>query len=228
MPVWQRRLPRGDRQWRRRGGPAARRRSRGRRQPRRRGDLVRAGSVPALHEVRDAGRMIGEVLASAVSLLNPSVIVIGGSLSLAGDPLLAGVREIVYRRSLPLATANLRIVQAWAASRRHHRRRLPRHRRRPRPRRRRPLRRLTPDALAALGAEGQAVGGHEAVAAARDPDLQAADVARAVVAGAHQVEVDLRPRPARLVDGALAELPPGRRRRCPPATSLRTAPRAGG
>jgi predicted NBD/HSP70 family sugar kinase len=54
------------------------------------------------------------VLASAVSLLNPSVIVIGGSLSQAGDPLLAGVREVVYRRSLPLATGQLRIVQASA------------------------------------------------------------------------------------------------------------------
>jgi predicted NBD/HSP70 family sugar kinase len=80
-------------------------------------DLVRAGSVPALQEVRQAGRVIGEVLASAVSLLNPSVIVIGGSLAAAGDPLLAGVREVVYRRSLPLATANLRIVPAMGGER---------------------------------------------------------------------------------------------------------------
>jgi predicted NBD/HSP70 family sugar kinase len=74
--------------------------------------LVRRGSVPATQLVREAGRTIGEVLASAVSLLNPSVIVIGGSLSQAGDPLLAGVREVVYRRSLPLATAQLHIVQS--------------------------------------------------------------------------------------------------------------------
>jgi predicted NBD/HSP70 family sugar kinase len=77
-------------------------------------NLVRGGSVVATQLVREAGRHIGEVLASAVSLLNPSVIVIGGSLSAAGDPLLAGVREVVYRRSLPLATAQLRIVQASA------------------------------------------------------------------------------------------------------------------
>ncbi len=76
--------------------------------------LVRGGSVLATQLLRAAGRTIGEVLASAVSLLNPSVIVIGGSLAEAGDPLLAGVREVVYRRSLPLATANLRIVQASA------------------------------------------------------------------------------------------------------------------
>jgi predicted NBD/HSP70 family sugar kinase len=76
--------------------------------------LARGGSVVANRMLRDAGRTIGEVLASAVSLLNPSVIVLGGTIAEAGDPLLAGVREVVYQRSLPLATAQLRIVQASA------------------------------------------------------------------------------------------------------------------
>lgn len=75
-------------------------------------DLVLQGSVVADQLVRAAGRMIGEVIATAVSLLNPSVIVIGGSLAMAGESLLAGVREVVYQRSLPLATAKLEIVAA--------------------------------------------------------------------------------------------------------------------
>ena len=75
-------------------------------------ELVRAGSVPAAHAVRDAGRTIGEVLATCVSLLNPSVIVIGGSLAQASESLIAGVREVVYGRSLPLATGALQIVAA--------------------------------------------------------------------------------------------------------------------
>jgi len=75
-------------------------------------ELVRAGSIPAAHAVRQAGRTIGEVLATCVSLLNPSVIVIGGSLAQAGESLIAGVREVVYGRSLPLATSNLQIVAA--------------------------------------------------------------------------------------------------------------------
>jgi predicted NBD/HSP70 family sugar kinase len=79
--------------------------------------LVRSGSVLASGLVREAGRTIGEVLATAVSLLNPSVIVIGGSVAEAGDALLAGVREVVYRRSLPLATAQLRIVQSTSGDR---------------------------------------------------------------------------------------------------------------
>ncbi|MBB2988247.1 putative NBD/HSP70 family sugar kinase [Terracoccus luteus] len=74
--------------------------------------LVRSGSIPTAHAVRQAGRTIGEVLATCVSLLNPSVIVIGGSLAGAGESLIAGVREVVYGRSLPLATGDLQIVPA--------------------------------------------------------------------------------------------------------------------
>ena len=63
--------------------------------------------------LRDAGRTIGEVLASAVSLLNPSVIVLGGTIAEAGDPLLAGCGDRLPPLT-PLATAQLRIVQASA------------------------------------------------------------------------------------------------------------------
>ncbi|HEX6197855.1 MAG TPA: ROK family transcriptional regulator [Jiangellaceae bacterium] len=79
--------------------------------------LARAGSAETIPLVRDAGRMIGEVLASVVSLLNPSVIVLGGPIAEAGEGLLAGVREVVYRRSLPLATQHLRIVRSQLGDR---------------------------------------------------------------------------------------------------------------
>ncbi len=75
-------------------------------------ELARSGSIPALQRVRQAGRDIGEVLAGAVNFFNPSIIVIGGSLALAGDHLIAGVREVIYQRSLPLATRHLRIAAA--------------------------------------------------------------------------------------------------------------------
>jgi predicted NBD/HSP70 family sugar kinase len=60
--------------------------------------------------VRQAGRDLGGVLAVCVSMLNPSVIVIGGSMAAVGEHLVAGIREVVYQRSLPLATQHLRIV----------------------------------------------------------------------------------------------------------------------
>ena len=72
-------------------------------------ELVRSGDPVALQRVRQAGRDIGAVLATCVNLLNPSVIVIGGPLAEAGEHLLAGVREVVYHRSPPLATQHLRI-----------------------------------------------------------------------------------------------------------------------
>src|SRR5690606_37604838 len=66
---------------------------------------------------RQAGREVGEVLATVVNLLNPSVIVLGGGIGRAGEHLLAGVREVVYRRSIPLATQHLAIVQTQSGDR---------------------------------------------------------------------------------------------------------------
>ncbi|HTX00630.1 MAG TPA: ROK family protein [Acidimicrobiales bacterium] len=59
-----------------------------------------------------AGHQIGGVLATVVNFYNPSLIVLGGGVSGAGDLLLAAIRESIYRRSLPLATRNLRIVRS--------------------------------------------------------------------------------------------------------------------
>lgn len=78
--------------------------------------LVRAGDLAAGRAVRQAGREIGSVLAACVSLLNPSLVVIGGVVAEAGEHLIAGIREVVYQRSLPLATEHLRIVTSQARS----------------------------------------------------------------------------------------------------------------
>ena len=45
-------------------------------------------------------------------MINPSTIAIGGSMAQAGEHLIAGVREVVYSRSMPLATEHLSIVQS--------------------------------------------------------------------------------------------------------------------
>lgn len=74
-------------------------------------DLIRAGDPSTTALVRNAGRLIGTCIATAVNLLNPKVIVLAGSVAAAGgDNLVAGVREMVYKRSLPLATADLSIL----------------------------------------------------------------------------------------------------------------------
>ena len=70
--------------------------------------LTRAGEPLAVRLVRDAGRALGQVLAGSVNFFNPSAIVIGGDLGEVHEQLLAGVREVIFERSLPLATRDLR------------------------------------------------------------------------------------------------------------------------
>jgi len=71
--------------------------------------LVREGKNDAARAVREAGRLIGQVLASTVNLLNPALIIVGGDMAEAEQQLLAGIREVVYRRSTALSTTDLQI-----------------------------------------------------------------------------------------------------------------------
>jgi predicted NBD/HSP70 family sugar kinase len=72
---------------------------------------VGAGDPTAVDMVRAGGRHVGQLLAGLVSFFNPGAVVIGGEVAAGlGHPLLAEIRSVVYRRSLPLATGNLPIV----------------------------------------------------------------------------------------------------------------------
>jgi len=75
-------------------------------------ELVRAGRPEAILMVREAGRVLGDVLAGCVNFFNPAAIVVGGDIAEAQDHLLAGVREVVFQRSLPLATRDLTIASS--------------------------------------------------------------------------------------------------------------------
>lgn len=68
------------------------------------------GDPTCIRLIRSGGQAVGGVLASLVSFANPSMIVIGGGLAQLGHLLLAEIRSVVYRRSLPLATSNLPVV----------------------------------------------------------------------------------------------------------------------
>ena len=71
--------------------------------------LVSEGHPVARRQVRQAGRAIGEVLASLVSFHNPDTIVVGGVLAQLHEDLLADIRGVIYHRALPLATRSLKI-----------------------------------------------------------------------------------------------------------------------
>jgi glucokinase-like ROK family protein len=68
------------------------------------------GDPAAIQLIRDGGRQAGQVLASLVSFFNPGLVIIAGGVARLGHVLLAEIRSVVYRRSLPLATGNLPIV----------------------------------------------------------------------------------------------------------------------
>ena len=60
--------------------------------------------------VREGGRHIGEVLASAVNPLNPEALVIAGDMAKAYDILVAGLRESVFGNAIALAIRELQIL----------------------------------------------------------------------------------------------------------------------
>jgi predicted NBD/HSP70 family sugar kinase len=75
-------------------------------------ELALGGNTDARREIRRSGRHFGEVLAAAVTLLNPAAIVIGGDMAPAYDLFVAGMRETLYRDASALATRDLRILSA--------------------------------------------------------------------------------------------------------------------
>ncbi|MGB8940953.1 MAG: ROK family protein, partial [Streptomyces sp.] len=77
--------------------------------------LLEAGNPVAVGFAREAGRQVGEVLATVVTLLNPGVLMIAGDL--AGTPFLTGVRELLYQRALPRSTAHLEVVTSCLGDR---------------------------------------------------------------------------------------------------------------
>jgi predicted NBD/HSP70 family sugar kinase len=74
--------------------------------------LATSGDADARREVRRSGRRFGEVLAGAVTLLNPGLIVIGGDMLPAYDLFVAGLRESLYRDASAIATRDLQIRPA--------------------------------------------------------------------------------------------------------------------
>ncbi|MFJ9173564.1 ROK family protein [Streptomyces sp. NPDC102360] len=84
------------------------------------GDLARLvahGDPEALRVVRAGAERIGEVVALLLHVYNPARVVLGGALAGAGDELLAGVRSVVYRQALPLATRRLVLEPSTLADR---------------------------------------------------------------------------------------------------------------
>ena len=76
------------------------------------GQASRGGDVAANAIIKLSGKLIGQMLASAVNFYNPSHVFIGGGIAHIGPLFLAAIRQSVYQRSLALSTRHLEILYA--------------------------------------------------------------------------------------------------------------------
>ncbi|GAA2433570.1 ROK family protein [Actinomadura vinacea] len=79
--------------------------------------LVNAGDPAAVRRTREAGLVLGEVIATLVSVTNPGVLIVSGGLARTGEHLLSGIREVVYRVAQNRSTRGLRISEGLLGER---------------------------------------------------------------------------------------------------------------
>lgn len=60
--------------------------------------LVAAEHPEAVRLIREAGRALGDTLATVISTTNPATLVVSGALATTGEHLIAGIREAVYQQ----------------------------------------------------------------------------------------------------------------------------------
>ncbi|MGW0389924.1 ROK family transcriptional regulator [Streptomyces sp. NPDC003042] len=73
-------------------------------------ELARDGDPGCRRVITDVGRHIGSGVASLCNLLNPSRVVLGGSLADAGELVLTPIRESVGRYAIPSAARQLSVL----------------------------------------------------------------------------------------------------------------------
>lgn len=75
-------------------------------------DAARQGDPPALDVVQETARLIGLGVANVVSLVNPEIVILGGSIGCQGDLLLPVVRETVAAWAQPASATDLPIISS--------------------------------------------------------------------------------------------------------------------
>lgn len=76
-----------------------------------------SGDEESIRLIASSGAYLGTVLAKLVNFFNPSLIVLSGGLTDLGERFIASVRESIYSRSTPLATADLIVRRSSLAGR---------------------------------------------------------------------------------------------------------------
>jgi predicted NBD/HSP70 family sugar kinase len=83
-------------------------------------DLLRLaadGDPEAEKLAMQAGQETGKVLAAVINAFNPATVLVGGSLSPLGEPLLEGLRQSIARYGQPAAVTGLNVLRATCGQR---------------------------------------------------------------------------------------------------------------
>lgn len=73
------------------------------------------GDIEARGILEECGRYIGMAAASAINLLNPQAVIVGGGVAEAGDLLLKPIRDVVRERTFPPAGQETKVKKATFA-----------------------------------------------------------------------------------------------------------------
>ena len=73
--------------------------------------------MPAQQIIKEVGYAVGSALSSLVNLFNPSMIVVGGQVSMCGDLFLEPIRKAVDEKSLRVAAGHVCIAAAYLGRR---------------------------------------------------------------------------------------------------------------
>ena len=72
--------------------------------------LIADGDAGTRRAIEDAGLAVGRALAALVTLVNPALIVVGGDLTVAGELILAPIRQGIQHNALPAAAGQVTVV----------------------------------------------------------------------------------------------------------------------
>ena len=71
----------------------------------------------AVRVLAEAGRILGRTLADLCNCLNPEAVILGGEIGVAGQPLVAGVRESIDRYAQPATAEAVQVLAAGLGAR---------------------------------------------------------------------------------------------------------------
>ncbi|MFZ5591302.1 MAG: ROK family protein [Bacillota bacterium] len=75
------------------------------------------GDQLAIEIWRETGELVGWALATAVTLFNPRLVIVGGGVARAGEVLLGSIRETVFQRAMPEHARQVEVVPAHLGER---------------------------------------------------------------------------------------------------------------